>query len=123
MMVSWAGIKIACLVSWSTMTKIVSNPEDDRSFSMKSIEMEFYGCSGIGELFEGSIGLVTLWLQSHTSDTGLAELLYISTEAGLGVLVWQPLITKTNDHTSGKSLSGISSGKFTRELDKESLLN
>ena len=38
-------------------------------------------------------------------------------------LLWQPLITKTNDHTNGKSLSGISSGKFTRELDKESLLN
>ena len=30
------------------MTKIVSNPENDRSFSMKSIEMEFYGCSEIG---------------------------------------------------------------------------
>jgi len=29
------------------MTKIVSNPEDGRSFSMKSIEMEFYGHSGI----------------------------------------------------------------------------
>ena len=38
-------------------------------------------------------------------------------------VLWQPLITKTNDHTSGKSLSGISSGEFTRELDKESLLN
>ena len=38
-------------------------------------------------------------------------------------MLWQPLITKTNDHTSGKSLSGISSGEFTRELDKESLLN
>ena len=38
-----------------------------------------------GELFEGSIGLMTLWLGLHTSDTGLAELLYISTEAGLGV--------------------------------------
>ena len=47
MMVSWAGIKIAYLVRWSTMTKIVSNPEDNGSFSMKSIEMEFYGCSGI----------------------------------------------------------------------------
>ena len=47
-MVSWAGIKIACLVSQSTMTKIVSNLEDDRSFLMKSIEMEFYGHSGIG---------------------------------------------------------------------------
>ena len=48
MMVSWAGIKIACLVSRSTMTKIVSNPEDDGSFSMKSIEMEFHGRSGMG---------------------------------------------------------------------------
>ena len=38
-------------------------------------------------------------------------------------VLWQPLITKTNDHTSGKSLSGISSGEFTRELDKKSLLN
>ena len=47
-MVSWAGIKIACLVSRSTMTKVVSNPEDDGSFSMKSIEIEFHGCSGIG---------------------------------------------------------------------------
>ena len=32
-----------------------------------------------GKLFERSIGLVTLWLGSHTSDTGLAELFYIST--------------------------------------------
>ena len=28
-----------------------------------------------------------LWLGLHTSDTGLAELLYISTEAGPGVTV------------------------------------
>jgi len=34
-----------------------------------------------GELFERSIGLVTLWLGLHTSDTRLAELLYISIEA------------------------------------------
>ena len=26
------------------MTKIVSNLENDRSFLIKSIEMEFYGC-------------------------------------------------------------------------------
>ena len=44
---SWAEIKIAYLVSQLTMTKIVSNPEDDRSFSMKSIEMEFHGHSGM----------------------------------------------------------------------------
>ena len=37
------------------------------------------------ELFEGSIRLVMLWLESHISNTGLAELLYISTEAGPGV--------------------------------------
>ena len=39
------------------------------------------------------------------------------------LVLWQPLITKTNDHISGKSLSEISSEEFTRELDKESLLN
>ena len=48
MIVSWVGIKIACLVSWSTMTKIVSNPEDDRSFLIKSIEMELHGHSEMG---------------------------------------------------------------------------
>ena len=47
-MVSWAGIKITCLMSQLTMTKIVSNPEDDRSFLMKSIEMKFHGHLGIG---------------------------------------------------------------------------
>jgi len=46
-MVSWAGIKITCLVSWLTMTKIVSNLENDRSFSIKSIEIEFHGYSEI----------------------------------------------------------------------------
>jgi len=46
-MVSWAGIKIACLVSWLTMTKIVSNLENDRSFLIKSIEIEFHSHSGI----------------------------------------------------------------------------
>jgi len=38
-----------------------------------------------GKLFERSIGLVMLWLRSHTSDTGLAELLFISIEARPGV--------------------------------------
>jgi len=39
MMVLWAEIKIAYLVSLSTMTKIVLNPENDKSFLMKSIEI------------------------------------------------------------------------------------
>ena len=38
-----------------------------------------------GELFERSVELVMLWFRSHISDTGLTELLYISTEAGPGV--------------------------------------
>jgi len=43
--VSWAEIKITYLVNWSIITRIVSNSEDDGSFS---IEMEFYGCLRIG---------------------------------------------------------------------------
>jgi len=45
--VSWVRIKIACLVSWLTMTKIVSNLKNNRSFLMKSIEIEFHGILGI----------------------------------------------------------------------------
>ena len=48
MMMSWAEIKIAYLVSQSTMNKIVSNPEDDGSFLIKFIEMEFHSRSGMG---------------------------------------------------------------------------
>jgi len=47
-MVSWARIKIACLVNQSTMTKIVSNLEDNGSFLIKSIEIELHSCLGIG---------------------------------------------------------------------------
>ena len=46
--VSWARIKITYLVSQLTMTKILLNPENDRSFSMKSIEMKFHSCLEIG---------------------------------------------------------------------------
>ena len=42
MMVLLAEMNIACLVSWLTMTKIMLNLEDDRSFLMKSIKMEFH---------------------------------------------------------------------------------
>ena len=42
MIVVWAEIKITYLVSWSTMTKMVSNLENDGSFSIKYIEMEFH---------------------------------------------------------------------------------
>ena len=39
------------------------------------------------------------------------------------LMLWQPLITKINDSTSGKSLNRISSEMFTRELNKEPFLN
>jgi len=68
------------------MTKIVSNLENDGSFSMKSIEMEFHSIMD-GKLFERSIGLVTLWFGLYTSNTGLAELLYISIEVRPGVSI------------------------------------
>jgi len=53
-MVSWAGIKITYLVSQLTMTKIVLNPENNRSFSMKSIKMKFHGCLEIGSCLRDS---------------------------------------------------------------------
>ena len=37
------------------------------------------------ELVERSIRLVALWLGLHTSNIGLAELLYINIEAGLEI--------------------------------------
>jgi len=39
------------------MTKIVSNPEDDGSYLMKSIEMEFHSYSGIGSYLRDLEGL------------------------------------------------------------------
>ena len=50
-MVSCVRMKMLCFESQSTMTRMVSKPEDGGSFSMKSIEMEFQGCSGIGNCF------------------------------------------------------------------------
>ena len=47
-MVSWIRIKIAYLVSQLTIIRIISNLENDGSFLIKSIEMEFHSCSGIG---------------------------------------------------------------------------
>ena len=46
--VSWVGIKIACLESRSTTTRMVVNPSEGGSCSMKSMEIKFHGFSGIG---------------------------------------------------------------------------
>ena len=50
-MVSCVRMKMLCFESRSMMTRMVSKPEDGGSFLMKSIEMEFQGCSGIGSCF------------------------------------------------------------------------
>jgi len=39
---------MACFNSRSTITRMVSKLEEEGSFSMKSIEIEFQGRSGIG---------------------------------------------------------------------------
>ena len=45
--VLYAEMKISCLVSWLTITRMVSNLENNRSFLMKSIEMEFHSHLGM----------------------------------------------------------------------------
>ena len=76
-------MNIAYLVSQSTMTKIVSNPENNRSFLVHRNGILWL--FGDRKLFERSVGLVMLWLGLNTSDIELAELLYISTKARLGI--------------------------------------
>ena len=41
-------MKIACLDSQSTTTRIVVKPNEGGNCSMKSIEIEFHGFSGMG---------------------------------------------------------------------------
>jgi len=43
--------------SRSTITRIVSKPEEEGSFSMKSIEIEFHGRSGIESCWRDLYGL------------------------------------------------------------------
>ena len=50
-MVSMVGITINCLVRQSMMTNIVSEPSDMGNFSMKSMDIEFHGLSGIRSCF------------------------------------------------------------------------
>ena len=45
------GMKIPCFESRSTITRIELQPEEVRRVSMKSMEMEFQGRSGIGSCF------------------------------------------------------------------------
>ena len=51
MMVLTVGIKIECLVRQSMMTNIMSELSDMGNFSMKSMDIEFHGLSGIRSCF------------------------------------------------------------------------
>ena len=54
--VLWVGMNIACFVRRSTTTKIVVYPDDFGSCSMKSMDIEFQGCSGIGSCLSKPYG-------------------------------------------------------------------
>jgi len=56
-MVSWVGINMACFDRRSTIMRMVSKPEEEGSFFMKSIEIEFHGRSRIGSCWRDPYGL------------------------------------------------------------------
>ena len=47
-MISIIKMNIVCLESWSTITKIVLKPDEEKSFLIKFIKIKFYRCSEIG---------------------------------------------------------------------------
>ncbi len=49
LMVLCVGIKMACLLARSIITRIAVNPLESGSCSMKTIEMESHGRSGTGK--------------------------------------------------------------------------
>src|SRR4029077_3471787 len=56
-MVSCVGTKTHCFKRWSTTTKIEVTREDTCNCSMKSMEMQFHGCSGTGSCLSRPNGL------------------------------------------------------------------
>ena len=66
---------------------------------------------------------VTVFFRTSKNSCCLPSQVQVLNNLVRSKMLWQPLITKINDSTSGKSLNWISSGMFTRELDKEPLLN
>ena len=50
-------MNMACFDRRSTITRMVSKPEKEGSSLMKSIEIEFYGHSGIGSCWRDPYGL------------------------------------------------------------------
>ena len=50
-------MNMPCFDRQSTITRMVSKLEEEGSFLMKSIEIEFHRCSGIGSCWRNSYGL------------------------------------------------------------------
>jgi len=50
-------MNMACFDRRSTITRMVLKPEEEGSFSMKSMEIEFHGRSRIGSCWRDSYGL------------------------------------------------------------------
>ena len=63
------------------MMRIVSKPKENRSFSIKSIDIEFYSCSEIGSCLR-FVKLVILELGLYASNIGFTEYLYIWADVG-----------------------------------------
>jgi hypothetical protein len=85
MIVSCIGMNIACLESWSMMTRMESKPAEEGSFLMKFMEIEFPRSVQYWELLKISVGLVTLRFGLHASDTRFAKVLDMSVELWPGV--------------------------------------
>ena len=62
----WVRMKMHCFNRWLTTTRMVMNPKDGGSCSMKSIEMEIYGFLGMRSCFNKPKGLslgTFAWMQ------------------------------------------------------------
>ena len=71
-MVLCMGMKMHCFERRSTMTNTEVNLEEDGSCSMKSIEMEFQGHSGMGSCLSKLNGLwrgTLAWVHDVQEDT------------------------------------------------------
>ena len=108
-MVLCVGMKMLCFESQSTMTRMVSKPEDGGSFLMKSIEMES-GSFWDWKLLQESIGSVMLFLGSHTGGAGLAAVLNKGAEE-------QPSVVIT-DELKGLVLAEVSGDQMVVFVEK-----
>ena len=118
-MVLWVGMKITCLVSWSTITRISVWPSEGESCLMKSIEIDSQGWGGIGSCNNGLYGLCHLDLfllqalqdftKSTTKDFILGQVnsrrisCWVLVWPGWPARIWSWKVRRTRRHRSGAS--------------------